>query len=64
MAMKGRGAPPLWISLRPRTTGIRPCIHRKEGNISHRSHFMIKEAMWWRISIEPNFHDSLTESVS
>ena len=26
MAMKGRGAPLLWISLRPRTTGIRPWL--------------------------------------
>ena len=24
MVMKGRGAPPLWICLGPRTTGIRP----------------------------------------
>ena len=27
--MKGRGAPPLWICLRPRTTGIRPCKDQK-----------------------------------
>ena len=27
--MKGRGSPPLWICLRPRTTGIWPCQKAK-----------------------------------